>query len=229
MSITLAEIKTNARSLADMVANDFVTDAELLVYINTAIAQLHDMLIEAYDDEYFINLSSPALTTIGTASYSLPTDFYKLKGVDIKLDSVNWLSIQPFNFNERNKYADFGTWMLNGQTNVRYRILGSNILFTPVPDTSVYYRIGYVPVATKLSVDADVYNDFNQYSEYVVLSAAIKMLNKQELDASNLSEERDRIIKHINEAKLNRDSSRASSISDIYGENNNYLWYVSKG
>ena len=48
MSITLAELRTQARNRADMESSEFVTDTELTDYINSSIAELHDILIQSY-------------------------------------------------------------------------------------------------------------------------------------------------------------------------------------
>jgi hypothetical protein len=208
--------------------NEFVSDSELTNYINFAVAELHDLLVQCYGSDYFLN-STSATTTVDTTDYSLPSDFYKLRGVDVKLSGNDWLSIQPFNFNERNRFEDFGSWSLQGITNIRYRIMGSNIKFSPVPDSQVDYRIWYVPTATKLSADTDSLDDINQYSNFVIVTAAIKMLNKEESDISNLAGERQRLINHIEEVARNRDAANPESISDIHAENNDSLWYTSRG
>ena len=227
MSITLLELRTQSRQVADMEDNEFVSDSELNNYINFAIAELHDMLIENYGSDYFLS-SVSGTTTTDTVDYALPSDFYKLRGVDVKLGNNEWMTISQFNFNERNRYEDFGSWSLSGISNIRYRVMGSNIKFTPTPDSEASYRLWYIPVATKLSDDADTLDDVNQYSNFVIISAAMKMLNKEESDISNLAGERQRIIKNIEEASQNRDASHPESISDVYAENNDYFRYTSR-
>jgi len=227
MSFTLAQLRENSRNLADMKENNYVTDSELNTYINFAIADLHDILVGAYGSDYFLN-STTATTVNGTAAYALPADFYKLRAVDIKLDTSSWTAVKPFNFNERNRFDDFGSWTITGVSNIRYRIMGSNIRFTPVPDSAKEYRLWYIPVATKLSSDSDTLDDINQYSDFIVLTAAMKMLNKEESDVSNLAAERARIIERITAMAQNRDAGESESISDIYAENNDYFFYTSR-
>lgn len=228
MSITLLELRTQARQLADMEDNNFVTDSELNNYINFGIAELHDILVESYGSDYYLN-SSSGTTVSGTADYALPSDFYKLRGVDIKLNGSDWYNIKPFNFNERNRFEDFGSWTLMGLTNIRYRLLGNNVRFTPAPDGALDYRLWYIPVATKLSADSDSLNDINQYSDFVIITAAMKMLNKEESDVSTLAAERQRIINRLEHAAQNRDAGEPESISDVHADNNDYLWYISRG
>jgi hypothetical protein len=84
MSVTLLQLKDRSRQRADMENSEFVTDAELTIYINGSIAELHDLLVASYGSDYF--LSSTTFSTVaGTESYSLPADFYKLMGVDVQV------------------------------------------------------------------------------------------------------------------------------------------------
>lgn len=228
MSITLLELRTQARQMADMVDNEFVGDSELNNYINFAIAELHDILVESYGSDYFLN-SVEGTTTVDNPDYALPSDFYKLRGVDVKLNGQDWYNIRPFNFNERNRYEDFGSWSLMGITNIRYRVMGSNVKFTPIPDAATEYRLWYIPKATKLALDEDSLDDINQYSDFVIITAAMKMLNKEETDITALASERNRIIERLRDASQNRDAGQPESISDIHAENNDYLWHTTRG
>ena len=74
MGITLLQLRTQARDRADMTNSLFIADAELNNYINSSIAELHDLLIGAYDSYYSI-LTSTFNTVSGTATYALPADF----------------------------------------------------------------------------------------------------------------------------------------------------------
>jgi len=228
MSISLLELRTQARQVADMEDNEFISDTELNNYINFAIAELHDILVSSYGEDYFLNEIS-GQTVSNTNAYDLPSDFYKLKGVDVKLNGSDYASLNQFNFNERNKYEDFGSWTLLGISNIRYRVMGNKIRFTPTPDANVDYRLWYIPKATKLVADEDTLDDINQYSDMIILSAAIKMLMKEESDTTALSNEKMRIISRIEEDSKNRNAGDAESISDVYAENNSYIWYTSKG
>ncbi len=79
---TLAQLRTRAKRLADMENSGFVADAEWLDYINEGLSELHDILVMA-SDEYF--LSSTTINIVsGTSAYALPSDFYKVRGVDLQ-------------------------------------------------------------------------------------------------------------------------------------------------
>ena len=228
MAITLAELKLQSREKADMVDSNFVTDSELTSYINSSIAELHDIMIQAYGEDYFIN-EVEFTTTPNQADYDFSTiipdnDFYKMRGVDAKLNGDDFFTLKPFNFNERNRFQHFGVWDYLGITNVRYRILGSKLRFSPVPDAATLVRLWYIPIATKLVADTDSLDDLNQFAEYVLVDVAIKMLNKEESDVAVLMAQKGDLKRRIEEVAGNRDAGESHSISDIYIENDSYFY-----
>lgn len=223
MSITLAQLKSQARDRADMTNSQFVSDSELVNYINGSIAELHDLLIAAYDNDYYIT-EYTFNTVSGTDSYALPNDFYKLRGIDSKIGTDQWFTLQPFNFNERNSKNDLVAYLAY-DNNFRYRIMGSEVVFSPVPQGIYSIKLWYIPVATKLTSDSDTLNDLNQFSEYVIVDAAIKMTNKEEADVSVLAAQKAELKRRIEVMAQNRNADKSESISDIYAENLDYLWY----
>lgn len=223
MTITLAQLRTQSRQRADMVNSQFVSDSELNSYINNSIAELHDLLAEAYGSEYFVKSGTISIVA-GTNEYDLPADFYQLKGVDMALDNQEYINIRPFNFNERNRLSNFNVWGPAGFTNVRYRLVGNKIMFSPDPDRDATCRLWYVPLATVLVADGDTLNDFNAYSEYVIVDAAIKMMQKEESDVNVLMAQKQMLEKRIRDKAANRDSANPDSITDIYAENDDYFW-----
>lgn len=223
MTVTLAQMKTRARERSDMESSDFVSEDELTGYVNSSLAELYDLLVAAYGEDYFLADPFAIATVNGTSDYALPTDFYKLKGVDVRINGSNWQSVRPFNFNERNRNQDI-SWGLAGGPDVRYRIMGSNLKLSPVPNGIYSLQLWYVPSAPVLDDDADTFNDVNGFAEYVIVDAAIKMLQKEESDVSVLMAQKMALKKRLEEMSVNRDAGQPESVSDIYAENNEY-WY----
>jgi hypothetical protein len=206
-----------------MTNSNFVSDAELVDYINGSIAELHDLLIGS-DTDYYL-LTDTFNTVSGTETYALPAAFYKLRGVDVRSGSGEWASLRPFNFNERNASNDLSNYSISGSY-FRYRVAGDNLMFNPPPQGIYNVKVWYTPVATKLSSDADVLKDVNQFSEYVIVDAAIKCLNKEEADVSVLLATKADLRKRIENMSANRDAGQPESISDIYAENLDYFYFT---
>lgn len=218
MTITLADLRTQSRQRSDMENSKFVSDTELTSYINSSIAELHDIMIQSYGNDYFV-IPFTFNTTIGQSTYALPDGFYKLHGVDVKLNGQNFTTVKKFNFNERNRFNETVLWNVLGIPSIRYRIIGNNIVFSPIPDTDVEVQLWYTPVATKLVADADVLDDLNQYAEYVITDAAIKMMQKEESDVTVLAAQKTALLQRITYASQNRDAGEPESVQDVYNEN----------
>lgn len=223
MSVTLAELRTHSRNRADMKNSEFIEDSELNDYINNSVAELYDLLVEQFGSDYFINAYEFS-TVSNEPNYTLPADFYKLTGVDSKLNAGDWTTLKKFNFNERNRYQDFSVWNLSGVPSIRYRLVGSNLNLSPIPTSATPMKLWYVPLAVKLSADGDTLKDLNGYSEYVIVDAAIKMLQKEESDVSVLMAQKAGLEKRIREMAKDRDAAEPDSVTDIYAENDNYFY-----
>lgn len=133
--VTLTDLRNQSRQRADMVNSTFITDAELDGYINEGFLELYDLLTQKFGDEYFH--TSFEITIGPTANvYALPSDFYKLKGVEIDQagGGNRFTTVVPFMFQERNRYA-FNS--------------------TQLPSRIV--RIRYVPTATRLTDTAQTF------------------------------------------------------------------------
>lgn len=218
MTITLSELKTQSRHRADMENSEFVSDSELTSYINSSVSELHDILTQAYSSDYNIDLYE-FTTTNDQEDYDLPSDFYKVRGVDAQLNGSDWFTLTTFNFNERNRFEKFGAWSLLGIASVRYRVVGDKLRFSTIPDKQTSLRLWYVPVATELVDNTDTLNNYNGYHEYIIVDVAIKMLMKEESDVTMLSQKKMELKRRIEEAANNRDVGSSESVQDVYAEN----------
>jgi hypothetical protein len=149
--MNLGQLRTASRQRADMVNSTFISDAELNSYINASYYELYDLLVQKYGNDYYVKEYSFSL--VGNQSrYDLPDDFYKLLGVDLEIGSGpdGYVSLRPFSLAERNRYstANVQTWI--GVTNLRYRLSGNKLWFTPSPQTGQTIRIWYIPRLAEL-------------------------------------------------------------------------------
>lgn len=222
MSISLSDLRLRSRQKADRENSNFIEDEELNFMINGSVAELHDLLVSANSADYSIS-EYPFNTVANTDTYTLPEDFYKLKGVDAQITSDKWYSMRPFNFNERNRNNDV-TWGLINGPNIRYRLLGDNIKFSPAPEANYPIKLWYTPVAPKLVNDNDTLKDLNFYSDYVIVDVAIKYLQKEESDVSVLMQQKAELKRRIEIMANNRDEGQPESVSDIYAENSDF-WF----
>lgn len=213
---TLSDLRTRARRLADMELSAFVSDSEVTDYVNQALAELHDLVIDLNPEMF--ETTSDFATVAGTSTYSLPSAFYKLLGVDHIQGNGTRYTLQRYMRRERNRrQGDFEPDIVSLAT-LQYKLTGGNqIEFIPDPDGVGTIRLYYIPQLTLLSGDADVVEAQLPigWEQYVEVDAAIQMLLKEESDTTAL-ERRKAIIQAriINVAKP-RDASDPAYIVDV--------------
>ena len=98
---TLSELRTLALQRADKENSRFISTAEANNYINLAYGELYDLLVSQFADYYSTTVN---FTLSGTNTYALPADFYKIRGLDYLISANNYVTVFPFNFNERNRF-----------------------------------------------------------------------------------------------------------------------------
>lgn len=229
-AITLQYLLDNVRFRADMVNSQFVTDAELTDYINASYAELYDLLVQKYGDDYFVKQPAYTFTTDGTNFlYSLPDDFYKLLGVDLALSGTldSFVTLQRFEFADRNRYSVPNFQSFYGVTNMRYRIQANKLWFTPVPAGGQLIQVWYVPKITYLVNPADEMDGVSGWQEYIVIDSAIKALQKEESDVTALMLQKGAIIQRIEAAAENRDAGMGPKVTDK--QYNDMWWPVGNG
>lgn len=217
-SMTLTELILATRQRCDMVNSQFCTDQEFTSYINQSYFELYDLLVSKYGDNYYVKAPPYQFTTNGTTSqFPLPSDFLKLLGVDLCLTSSpdSFITIRPFMFSERNRYSVPNFQNFYGVTNLRYRLNGVNLWLTPTPTANQLIQVWYVPRLTTLSAGGDLADGISGWTEYIIVDAAMKALNKEESDCSILMADKVALIQRIEAAAENRDAGSPPKVADV--------------
>lgn len=233
-TLSLSQLRTAVRQRADMqnlsgiYTNSFIKDPELDSYINQSYFELYDLLVQKYGDNYYV--VPYTFVTDGTSQmYTLPADFYKLLGAEVALSNTNdsWVTIKPFNFIDRNRYAVPNFQSFYGITNLRYRLNGNDLWLTPIAQAGQNFRIWYVPRLQTLDDDADTVDGISGWTEYIIIDAAIKCMQKEESDVSVLAAQKMAMIQRIEAAAENRDAGSPATVSD--GQYADWWWPSSNG
>lgn len=223
--MTLSELMVAARQRADMLpsgyspslssASYFVGDPELISYINQSYFELYDLLVTVYEDYY---MTTPyEITTDGSAQYNLPSNFYKLLGVDLAINASagSYLTLKKFSFINRNQYLypQLNIPTMNGY-NLQYRLMGNTIMLIPTPSGGQVLRLWIIPTLTTLGALSDTANGISGWTEYIICDAAIKCAQKEESDVSVLMAQKMGLIKRIEDSAINRDVGQPDTISN---------------
>jgi hypothetical protein len=208
-TITIAQLITDIRNRADMTDTSFVTDTELTGYIHSSATELYDIMVQKWGDDYFIKSASLTLTN-GETEISLPSDFYKLKGIDLVSGSQKQ-ALRRFMFEERNKKGA-----------LRYRLMGDKVQFLDddkYGDKSLLFW--YVPTY----VNGSSLDGINGYEEYVVLDVMIKILSKEQSeDVPTLINQKMFQLKRVEDAASNRDASQPSRVNITRNVQTHWDW-----
>ena len=232
-TLTLAQLMIAVRQRADMLVagytpaltgtSYFVTDPELISYINQSYFELYDLLIAAYGDNYYVANPFAIVPDGINFQFALPTDFYKLLGVDLLVNNAqdSALTLKTFNFSDRNRYNLPNYQTLAGVTNLRYRLNGSNLWFIPVPQAGSNIQLWYIPRLVQLAALTDTADGISGWTEYIICDAAIKCMQKEESDVSVLQSQKQALIMRIEAMAENRDANNPPTVADH--QTNNYI------
>lgn len=218
--VSLANLRTRMLQRIDRLQNQsvpspFFTTSELNGFINNSLFELYDLLISAYGEDYF--MSSQNIVTDGVNQlYNLPSDFYKLRGIDLAVNNTpnGSITLKPFNFGDRNRFSVPNFQTFYGITNLRYRINGSKLQFIPLPMANQNLTVWYIPSLTQLVNDGDTFDFISGWDEYVIVDGAIKCLGKEERDSSLFQGQKLGLLKRIESMAANRDAGFPKTVQD---------------
>lgn len=136
-TVTGLEILDMALAQAEMSDSDFVTNGAGLAWVNQALAELHDLLVDVFEDFF---LATHAFE-ISADEQLLPDDFLK--------------SYRLFDTSDGEPIAKLTLAKLlslraspSSTDELCYRIMGTRVIFTRVPNVQV--EMWYAPQAQKL-------------------------------------------------------------------------------
>jgi hypothetical protein len=219
---TRKSIRDRAKRRADQENQSFISNAEWNDYIDEGLSELYDIIVSRYED-YIV--SDVDITLVpGQDAYTLPTDFYKTIGVDflqgsaLGPDAVRY-RLTRYAFRERNIYRE--TYLHSGLSLVgpyyEYRIEGNSLKLIPTPGEGVV-KLWYYPQAPVFTNDTTAINlVFVQgWEEFIVLSAAIKAMAKEESDPAVLIMQKDELKNRIITMASDRDVGEPNRVTDVY-------------
>lgn len=212
-SVTVSSLITLVRQMADIERSQVCTDTEIVSYINKAYRELYNAIVLAHQN-YFV--SSGTITLVpGTDTYAVPSDFMKLLGVDLVVDSSQSITLLPYNLNERNRSQTGLIYTHPLQRSFRYILMGSNLKFVPkasIPSGTV--TVWYVPAPADLT-SVSSFDAINGLDEYVTAAAAEKCLIKQNLPSKEVALLKQEKKQMVIETCAGRDAGMTLCVTDL--------------
>lgn len=193
---SLADLRVLALDYADMTGSGFVVTDRVRDYINAALSDIQDIMVNSGAD--WFQEVHPITLVSGTEEYALPTTFYRVMKVFYLSDGRRY-RIRKFDLDSIDGYRT-----------------------SPISGGSV--ELWYVPTVTKLSADIDTVLGImpNGWEDYAALFAAVRLKAREESDVSALSAERDRVKAKIIQLCEPRDEGEVDQVYDHYNRWKSY-------
>lgn len=242
--MSLAELRLRSQQTADRVNSDFVIDSEWNAFLRISMYELYDLLITTFDDygiadPVFVNTNGTTFQyalpdgtnykggVLGGAAGTPASAFYKMSGIDLGVNTSNnaWVTLHRFDWIDRNQYVyPNSTSTIYGVYNMRYKIMGKNLILIPTPSGNQQLRLWYAPVLPALLKDTDLTTiGYSGWLRYPIVRAAKYALDKEEgSDTSKLDAELLFLKQRIEQSAASRDMGQAETISNtrrdsVYG------------
>lgn len=212
-TVTLSTLISRVRELTDTVNAPTPTDATIERMVNASLRDLYAKLCTGGGD--FLSTSVELITTSGVSTYTLPSDFWQLRGVTWERgDRESWV-LYRFETRDRAKHSGRRMW----GPGARYRLgdvaLGGapSIEFLPAPDGTYTVRVDYIPDPPTLSAVSPMTGSPGM-DDYIVFDVTARVLASEETDPSMWESRRAEALHTCMLSVSLRDENRSLSISD---------------
>lgn len=157
-TVTLLQLRTRARQLANVEGNPNITDAELTDLANRHLTEVYDALVDAGPPEYYA-ATTTVTTVAGTTLYALPADFRTLLEVYAIVSSTENRLVHPMGNGGRGRYRS--------------------------PSTVYSCTVEYVPSAPVLVANGDTFDGVSGWEELICNLMARDVQRKRDQDTSD--------------------------------------------
>lgn len=194
--------------------SDSVNDTEANGYVNEGWHELYD-LITAADDARQFAVNSTIPPQVGEHSFRLPYNFYRLVSLHVRTGETYVPGLPA----ESSQYAELAD-NVGSTSQPKYFVrwdpnTGERFVFVFPAPTPDQLAITYFPQPKELSLDSDSLDNPGSWLEFVMVSAAIRMLNKVERDATALLLAKRQLEMRITKAVYASDFHSPRMIRDV--------------
>jgi len=197
----------------------YVTPPEMRRFINEGLALWYRSIVRASPD--WVESSTTVSVVSGTASYSMPADFWMPRSVSVlyngrDIPMPRYMSSERYQFQVSSQIPDW-----------RYRVVDSGIRvggavqfqIRPEPNQSATVTVFYIPnpplLATDGSDDAIELDGVAGWDEAICTHAAIKVKIKQEEDVTDLKDDLASLLAEVSLDATDRDEGEPKRVRDV--------------
>lgn len=182
-----------------------VPATELNTMINQSYAELYDLILSVSPE---FRLTHQDITvTSGQATYTLPSDFYRSRGLDVLGTDSRWYCLERFVFAYRNVVQ-----LVTNREDTRYGVEDNQLRLYPSPTWGGTVRLWYHIAPTRMVADADTIDGVAGWEEYIVLDVCLKIKAKNEEDTTPYQMQLEKVKARITSMASQRDISEPMRI-----------------
>lgn len=216
---TVENLVLDVRRRAGMEGSQFVTDDEILEYLNQERAELSWHLRLSEGQPHFRS-SVDIPIVAGTVGYSFATyapDFWELLGCKAVIGGIS-REMEPYMEAEEPSLQN--TQLIIPYTATpRYRVAGTELRILPSTQ-SFTLTMRYVPCVLRMQLGqspADSMDGFNGYELCMIYGATATCLAKEESDPAYYMALKDRVLRMIDALAAQRDAGHPERVTDVVG------------
>lgn len=200
-TLTLAQLRSQVRVRGGYENSTDITDTVLDDLINSALPEVWDIITGKWLDYY--TTSAAATVTIGTDSTPLPSDFYKLRKVEILQSDGRYRRLLPADLDVAHTFQSVSNKAY------RYREALDSLFLMPPAVATETLRIWYIKVAPVLAAALDTFDGINGYEALLVQHALRGCAKRQDLPTGEIDQEISRLTARVRTAADGRDATEA--------------------
>lgn len=205
-TVALSDLRSSIRLLGDFENSAKFTDAYLNEWINEAIEEYHEFVVDTYEG-YYDKIDETVVTTAGEQEVDLPLDFFRLRLLERKLGTDSYRPLDRVTLSNSSRFSGRGSprgYSLYGSDSTP---LPGMIRLWPVPDGVYTLRVTYVPVATTLEEDADEIDLLPGGRKFIVYQALVELDEREGRPINNRIAQVDRAKDRIKASAKQRDTA----------------------
>jgi hypothetical protein len=228
---TLADLRDACLKRCDLDKSSFIGRWEANSWINSALSELHDLIVLRYKQHYF---KTGSITLVaGTESYALPADFAQMLAVYFVTAGVRY-PLDEFMLPEfYERQVPLILPVAGDLSNLRWRTLGLQLYVVPKPSAAGTLELWYTPqfvflvdpklddgatTNTAYSAGADVIEPqvFPGWEEFVIADFGVKAMTKQEADPSPFMAMKTAQVQRVERMSAQRNIGAPQRMVDVY-------------
>lgn len=228
MAKQLSTLRTDVRHYLDESTQADWKDTDLNRIINKYYHKVVTAVMTTFENYYMTEATAD--TVADQQEYALPSDFFKLRRVEINYDidtnNSSWSRGLPMDMDEVRHNLSNENFGVGTLTSPRYYVQGNVFGFLPIPDKNgnEAIKIWYIKYVSDLSSDTSTidipYPD--RYYDIITKYAAAEALRKgqqEPIEAKRLRDEAKDDLEEMRRELEDRVAEEAKTIIDVSGQN----------